>query len=111
EHVVGEIEVERPTQADHGKLEQYEPQTARQKKPRELAAVVHALPGEERGSPRGKHGRGRDERRDPTREEDTGRRAAGRESRIHANVIDRHEHDDHATNDVERSNTLFGRSW
>ena len=79
QHVVGEVDVERPRDADDGELEEHEPQAAHDQESRQRGAVHEPSPVQKRGGAGEEDEGRRDEVRDPAREEDAGGRPAGRQ--------------------------------
>jgi len=96
---VGEVEIERPRDAQHGQLEQDQPQPAKQEEAGQIAVLAPVQIGPR---PREEHERGRTEVGDPPREEDRRNGAPRRHARVDAHVVDRHEHHRRAAQDVDR---------
>src|SRR5439155_13308569 len=82
--------------------EQNKPRSAGHEELRQRAPISELEPVQIRRRAGQKYEAGRDEVRDPAREEHTGRGAAGGDARVHTHVIDRHEDHDDAAHDVER---------
>ena len=100
----GVVDAEGPGRADDGQLEGDEQRAAGHEIAREPGRVAQLAPVQKGARAGQEDERGRAEVRDPAREEHAWRRAAGGHARIHADVIDRHQHHHGATQDVDRCN-------
>jgi hypothetical protein len=106
-------QAERPAECHHGELEYDQPQTARDQEASELGA--RAAPAHEPGTDAGQEDEdGRAEVRDPAGEvqREIGlrqvERIAAHAGEVIAHVIERHQHDDQAAQDVDRLQTHTG---
>jgi len=91
EHVIREVEIERPRDAKHRQLEQHQPDTADEQEAGQIGVFAAVKEGARAGE--------EDERRShevchPARKENPRRGTAGRDARVDADVVDRHENHD-----------------
>jgi hypothetical protein len=103
QQVVREVDVERPRDADDRQLEDHQHEAARDERACERAGVAKTAAVQKRARAGEKRERRRAEMRDPPREEDAGGWSAGRLTRVHAHVIDRHQDHDEAPHHIDRS--------
>ena len=101
EHEVREVQVERPEEANQRQLQDDEQRAAPDEESPKSGRVRERAAVQKRAGPGEECERRRAEVRDPPREEDRRRGAAGRHAGIDADVIDRHQDHDDAAHDVD----------